>query len=57
MHDDISLNTTNYPIFNMQDFRIGLWFSMLDLFWPGGIPNYAWSGGIRPLLLMLDVLV
>ncbi len=35
--DDISLNTTNYSIFNMQDFRNWLWSSMLDLLWSGGI--------------------
>ncbi len=26
------LNTTNYPIFNMQDFRYCLWTSILDCF-------------------------
>ncbi len=36
---DICLNTTNYLIFNMQDFRNGLWFSVLNLFWSGGIPS------------------
>ncbi len=34
---EIRFNTTNYPIVNMQEFRNGLWFSMLDLFWSGGI--------------------
>ncbi len=28
----ICLNTTNYPIFNMQDFRYCLWTSNLDCF-------------------------
>ncbi len=29
---EICLNTTNYPIFNMQDFRYCMWTSMLDCF-------------------------
>ncbi len=29
---EICLNTTNYPIFNMQDFRYCLWTSILDCF-------------------------
>ncbi len=34
---DISLNAINYLIFNKEDFRDGLWSSMLDLFWSIGI--------------------
>ncbi len=41
---DISLNTTNYLIFNMQDFRNGVWFTMLDMFWSHGSP--LWDAGI-----------
>ncbi len=29
---EICLNTTNYPIFNMQDFRYCLWTCILDCF-------------------------
>ncbi len=36
---EIWLNTTNYPIFNMQDFRYCLWTSILDCFWSVGIPT------------------
>ncbi len=36
---ELYLNTTNYPIFNMPDFRNGLcsW-----LFWSGCIPGFYW---------------
>ncbi len=36
---EICLNTTNYPIFNMQGFIYCLWTSILKLFWSAGIPT------------------
>ncbi len=36
---EICLNTTNYPIFNMQGFIYCLWTSILKLFWSVGIPT------------------
>ncbi len=37
---EIYLNTTNYTIFNMQDFRYCLWTSILDCF--GQLVSPAW---------------
>ncbi len=39
-YDDIE---SNYSIFKMQDFINGLWSSMLDLFWSGGILTMVWQ--------------
>ncbi len=36
---EISLNTTNYPIFNMQGFIYCVWTYILKLFWSEGIPT------------------
>ncbi len=36
---EIRLNTTNYPIFNMQGFIYYLLTSILKLFWSAGIPT------------------
>ncbi len=38
---EICLNTTNYPIFNMKDFRYCLRTSILDCFWSAGIPTMS----------------
>ncbi len=37
----ISLNTINYPIFNMKDFTNGVRSTMLYVFWSHGIPLCA----------------
>ncbi len=42
---DICLNTTNYPIFNMQDFRYCLWTSILDCF--GQLVSPPWRGTVQ----------
>ncbi len=36
---EICLNTTNYPIFNMQGFIYCLWTSILKQCWSAGIPT------------------
>ncbi len=39
---EICINTTNYPIFNMQGFIYWLWTSILKQFWSAGIPTMLW---------------
>ncbi len=42
---EIYFNTTNYPIFNMQDFRYCLWTSILDCF--GQLVSPPWCRYFR----------
>ncbi len=54
---EICLNTTNYPIFNMQDFRYCLWTFILDSF--GQLvspPCNGRCGKINILTVDLDIL-
>ncbi len=41
---EICLNTTNYPIFNMQGFIYCLWTFILKLFWSAGIATMKGLG-------------
>ncbi len=44
---EICLNTTNYPIFNMQDFIYYMWTSILDCF--GQLESPPWNYSLYPV--------